>query len=145
LLDECSRVLGPGGRALFVVPNRSGLWARADGTPFGFGRPYSMSQLEALLKHHGFTPERSQSTLFAPPSNRRFWLRTADFWDGTGRRVVPWVAGGVLVVEASKQTYAPTRPGLRDVVRRPLRVLEGLPAPVPTPHLPDTGPSAGPG
>jgi SAM-dependent methyltransferase len=39
LLDECSRVLGPGGRALFVVPNRSGLWARADGTPFGFGRP----------------------------------------------------------------------------------------------------------
>ena len=47
LLDECSRVLGPGGRALFVVPNRSGLWARADGTPFGFGRPYSMSQLEA--------------------------------------------------------------------------------------------------
>jgi len=58
---------------------------------------------------------------------------------------VPWVAGGVLVVEASKQTYAPTRPGLRDVVRRPLRVLEGLPAPVPTPHLPDTGPSAGAG
>ncbi|MCA3452637.1 MAG: hypothetical protein INF92_20190 [Rhodobacter sp.] len=145
LLEECSRVLGPGGRALFVVPNRSGLWARADGTPFGYGRPYSMSQLEALLKHHGFTPERSQSTLFAPPSNRRFWLRTADFWDGAGRRVVPWVAGGVLVVEASKQTYAPTRPGLRDVVRRPLRVLEGLPAPVPTPHLPDTGPGAGAG
>ena len=140
LLDECSRVLGPGGRALFVVPNRSGLWARADGTPFGFGRPYSMSQLEAQLKHHGFTPERSQSTLFAPPSNRRFWLRTADFWDGAGRRVVPWAAGGVLVVEASKQTYAPTRPGLRDVVRRPLRVLEGLPSPVPSPRSPDAVP-----
>jgi hypothetical protein len=99
-----------------------------------------MSQLEAQLKDHGFTPERSQSTLFAPPSNRRFWLRTADFWDGAGRRVVPWAAGGVLVVEASKQTYAPTRPGLRDVVRRPLRVLEGLPAPVPSPRLPDAVP-----
>jgi SAM-dependent methyltransferase len=135
LLAECSRVLGPGGRALFVVPNRSGLWARADGTPFGFGRPYSMTQLEGQLKHHGFTPERSQSALFAPPSNRRFWLRTADFWDGAGRRVLPWPPGGVLVVEASKQTYAPTRPGLRDVVRRPLRVLEGLPAPVPSPQI----------
>ena len=139
LLDECSRVLGPGGRALFIVPNRSGLWARRDGTPFGQGRPYSFSQLEAQLKHHAFTPERSQSTLFAPPSSRRFWLRTADFWDGTGRRVAPWLAGGVLMVEASKQTYAPTRTGLRDVVRRPLRVLEGLPAPVPTPRLGDGG------
>ena len=135
LLEECSRVLGPGGRALFIVPNRSGLWARRDGTPFGFGRPYSFSQLEAQLKHHAFTPERSLSTLFAPPSNKRFWLRTADFWDGTGRRFVPWLAGGVLVVEASKQTYAPTRPGLRDVVRKPLRVLEGLPVPVPAPRL----------
>ena len=38
LLEECSRVLGPGGRALFIVPNRSGLWARRDGTPFGFGQ-----------------------------------------------------------------------------------------------------------
>ncbi|MGB0439396.1 MAG: class I SAM-dependent methyltransferase, partial [Paracoccaceae bacterium] len=34
LLDECWRVLGPGGRALFIVPNRSGLWARSDRTPF---------------------------------------------------------------------------------------------------------------
>ncbi len=135
LLEECSRVLGPGGKALFIVPNRSGLWARRDGTPFGFGRPYSMSQLESQLKHHAFTPERSQSTLFAPPSNKRFWLRTADFWDGAGRRVAPWLAGGVIAVEASKQTYAPTRPGLRDVVRRPLRVLEGLPSPLPAPQM----------
>ena len=103
---------GAGGRALFIVPNRSGLWARRDGTPFGFGRPYSLAQLEAQLKHHGFTPERSQSALFAPPSNTRFWLRTADFWEGDGAAVVPWLAGGVLMVEASKQIYAPTRPGL---------------------------------
>ncbi len=39
LLEECSRVMGPGARAMFIVPNRSGLWARGDGTPFGFGRP----------------------------------------------------------------------------------------------------------
>lgn len=45
LLDECYRVLGPGGEALFIVPNRTGLWARSDRTPFGYGRPYSLSQL----------------------------------------------------------------------------------------------------
>ena len=30
VLDECYRVLGPGGKALFIVPNRPGLWARSD-------------------------------------------------------------------------------------------------------------------
>ena len=33
LLDECWRVLGPGGRAIFVVPNRAGLWSRRERTP----------------------------------------------------------------------------------------------------------------
>ncbi len=28
VLDEAYRVLGPGGRAVFVVPNRAGLWAQ---------------------------------------------------------------------------------------------------------------------
>lgn len=125
VLEECARVLGPGGKALFVVPNRSGLWARGDGTPFGFGRPYSLRQLEAQLRRHGFTPERHVAALYAPPSARRFWLRSAGLWERLGRGL-PWVAGGVLIVEASKQVYAPTRGGLGAVVRKPLRVLEGV-------------------
>ena len=44
LLEEIWRVLAPGGSVAIVVPNRSGLWARRDGTPFGFGRPYSSRQ-----------------------------------------------------------------------------------------------------
>ena len=40
MLDEALRVLGPGGKALFIVPNRAGLWCRSDKTPFGYGRPY---------------------------------------------------------------------------------------------------------
>ena len=133
VLEESHRVLGPGGRALVIVPNRSGLWARGDGTPFGFGRPYSMAQLEAQLKRHGFTPERSQTALFVPPSQGRFWLRTADGWEQMGRRV-PWLAGGVLMVEASKQVYAPTRGGLAAAVRKPLKVLEGVTRPAPLPE-----------
>jgi len=135
VLDEAFRVLGPGGRALFIVPNRSGLWARRDGTPFGFGRPYSLAQLEAQLKRHSFTPERSLAALYAPPSHQRFWLRTADVLESSGRRFGPWLAGGVLMVEASKQVYAPTRGSLKAAVRRPLRVLEGVGQGTPEPAL----------
>ena len=132
LLEEAHRALGPGGRALFIVPNRAGLWARRDGTPFGFGRPYSGGQLEAQLKKHGFTPERSMTALFAPPSESRFWLRTSNFWEGFGRRL-PWLAGGVLMVEASKQVYAPTRGGLVQKVRKPVRLWDGAAQPVGSP------------
>lgn len=133
VLEEAFRVLGPGGRALFIVPNRSGLWARRDATPFGFGRPYSSGQLEAQLKRHAFSPERQVSALYALPSHRRFWLKSAPLWERMGQRVAPLLNGGVLMVEVSKQVYAPSRPGLREVVRRPLKVLEGLPAPAPAP------------
>lgn len=85
VLAEAHRVLGPGGRVLFVVPNRAGLWARRDATPFGFGRPYSAGQLEAQLKNHGFTPERTMTVLHAPPSQAPFWLRSAHLWERIGR------------------------------------------------------------
>ncbi len=129
LLDECWRVLGPGGRAIFVVPNRSGLWARRDGTPFGFGRPFSLGQLDAQLRRHNFVTERHVAALYAPPSDRRFWLRTAAMWERVGRNLPAMVAGGVLMVEVSKQVHAPKRPGLGAVVRKPIAVLEGLPKP----------------
>lgn len=133
LLDECWRVLGPGGRALFIVPNRSGLWSRSDKTPFGTGRPYSMGQLEAQLRQHSFTTERQQVALFVPPSNRRFWLRTAQAWENMGQRLSGAVAAGVLMSEVSKQVHAPKRSGLKAVVKKPLSVIEALPRPAPEP------------
>ena len=136
LLTEAARVLGPGGRALFIVPARSGLWARRDGTPFGYGRPYSMGQLEAQLRQHNFTIETTRSALFAPPSERAFWLRTSDFWERNGRRFTPWFAGGVLMVEVSKLNQAQAGGGLGAVVRKPLRILEGLANPIPAARLP---------
>ena len=131
LLEEAARVLGPGGRVIFIVPNRTGLWSRFEGTPFGHGKPYTSRQMEALLRRHGFTVERSLSALYFPPSQRRFWLRAAGFWESVGRRLQPMLSGGVLMMEASKQVYAPTRGGLVAAVRRPLRVLEGVGQPVP--------------
>lgn len=128
LLDECQRVLSPSGRVLFIVPNRGGLWARNDRTPFGFGRPYSLSQLQAQLKRHSFVPERHVAALFQPPSDKRFWLKTGQFWEHTGRRISSRFAGGVLMVEVSKEVYAKPK-GLPEAIRRPLRVLEGIAQP----------------
>jgi len=132
VLEECRRVLGPGGRAIFIVPNRAGLWARRDVTPFGFGRPYTLGQLDAQLRRAGFVPERHLAALYIPPTSRRFWLRSAPMWERMGTRISSALAGGVLMIEVSKQVYAPTRPGLAAVVRRPLRVLEGAAQPVPS-------------
>lgn len=126
LLDECWRTLAPGGRALFIVPNRAGLWARRDATPFGFGRPYTQTQLEAQLRRHDFAPERHLAALFQPPSDSRFWLKTGAVWERFGTRVSSNLAGGVLLVEATKQVAAPRKPGLPEAVKRPLRVLDGI-------------------
>ncbi|QMU58935.1 MAG: hypothetical protein GKR98_12485 [Boseongicola sp.] len=126
LLDECYRVLAPEGRAMFIVPNRAGLWSSGDGTPFGFGRPYSLGQLEGQLRQIGLIPSRHVATLFQPPSDRPFWLKTGRFWDRIGSKVSNRFAGGVLIVEVKKQVPAPPRTGLTEAMRRPLRVLDGL-------------------
>jgi SAM-dependent methyltransferase len=141
LLDEAWRVLGPGGRAVFIVPNRAGLWSRADITPFGYGRPYSLSQLEAQLRKHQFVTERTMSALYQPPSSSRIWRKSADFLERIGHNMPLVVAGGVLIVEVSKQMAAPKRPGLTEAVKRPLRALEGMTSPQPKPEtarLPST-------
>ncbi len=128
LLEECFRTLGPGGRAVFVVPNRAGLWSRSDRTPFGYGRPYSLSQLEAQLRRHGFAIERALSTLYQPPSTRRFWRRSAAFLESFGRHLPVFAAGGVLMVETSKQIALPSR-GRRAAVRDAVRIGDPLPSP----------------
>ncbi|WP_298298410.1 methyltransferase domain-containing protein [uncultured Litoreibacter sp.] len=130
LLEECWRVLAPGGRALFIVPNRAGIWSRRDRTPYGFGRPYSLGQLEAQLKKHNFSPEKHLAALFAIPSEKRFWLKAANMMESFGRKVSGRFAGGVLIVEATKQVYAPRPKGRKVSVRSPLRGMEGTPAPV---------------
>jgi hypothetical protein len=59
----------------------------ADKTPFGFGRPYTLGQLEAQLKRHDFVPERHCAALFSPPSDKRFWLKSADMLESLGSRL----------------------------------------------------------
>ncbi|MDO6728565.1 methyltransferase domain-containing protein [Marinovum sp. 2_MG-2023] len=128
LLEECHRVLGPGGKVMFIVPNRAGLWSRSDATPFGFGRPYSQGQLETQLRVHGFMPEAHAAALYQPPSRRRFWHKAGPVWERMGQRFGLPLPAGVLMVVASKRVQAPLGPGNRVRVRNPLEVLSPTPA-----------------
>ncbi|MAS44093.1 Methyltransferase domain-containing protein [Albimonas donghaensis] len=129
LLEEMRRVLAPEGRAIVVVPNRSGMWARSDATPFGYGRPYSTSQLESALRAHDLAPEHASAALYGPPSHRRYWLRTHRLWEAAGRRLDVQRLGGAVLVEATRRVYALPRSGLKEKALSPLEVLEGLAKP----------------
>src|SRR5437016_2318838 len=104
LLREVWRVLAAGGRLLAVVPNRRGLWARIDTTPFGHGRPYSRSQITQLLRETWFTPTGWGEALYVPPFARSWFLRSAGAWERAGSTISAPFAG-VHIVEASKQVY----------------------------------------
>jgi SAM-dependent methyltransferase len=104
LLREVWRVLAAGGRMLAVVPNRRGLWARMDTTPFGHGRPYSRSQISSLLRETWFTPMGWGEALYVPPVARGWFLRSAAAWERAGATISAPFAG-VHIVEATKQVY----------------------------------------
>ncbi len=117
-LAEAWRVLSPGGILLAVVPNRRGVWARFEHTPFGTGRPYSKSQLNTLLRDNQFTPEVWSDALHFAPSSREFLLRVRKSMERVGQNLWP-VFSGVICVKASKQLYQ----GIPVAARAKRRVL----------------------
>ena len=127
LLREIWRVLSPNGRVLIVVPNRRGLWARVDTTPFGYGSPFSRSQLTKLLKDAMFQPEGWHYTLYTPPFNWRILTRWPAVWERLGPILWPTFSG-VIMVEATKQVYAamPVRETERKMRRRIMPVPAGV-------------------
>jgi SAM-dependent methyltransferase len=104
LLREIWRVLAPGGRLIAVVPNRRGIWARVESTPFGYGSPFSRGQLNALFRETLFSPANWADALSMPPIKRRMLYRTGAAWERFGAALWPGFAG-VIVVEATKQLY----------------------------------------
>ena len=103
-LREIWRVMAPGGRLIAIVPNRTGVWARVETTPFGVGRPFSRGQIDRLLKDSLFSPIDWQGALFSAPFARRFLIRSAPALEKLGATLWPALSG-VIIVEATKQLY----------------------------------------
>jgi len=89
MLRQIWRVLAPGGRILIVVPNRRGLWARRELTPFGQGQPFSRSQITQALRESMFSPSDWENALFVPPFDWRPLLRSARAWERVGSLLWP--------------------------------------------------------
>jgi SAM-dependent methyltransferase len=105
MLQEVWRVMAPQGRLILIVPNRRGLWASFDSSPFGYGQPFSRSQLGGLLKEAQFTAQSWTYALQMPPISRGFILKSAGVIERAGEWLAPRLSG-VIIVEAVKQVYA---------------------------------------
>lgn len=123
LLREMWRVLAPSGRLVMIVPNRRGIWARLDRTPFGQGQPYSRAQLEQLLSEAMLMPFDWSVALHVPPLESRMILRSATAFERFGALLSPGF-GGVIMVEARKELAAPVAKKARAPALGPL-VTEG--------------------
>lgn len=124
LLREVWRIMNGGGRLLIIVPNRRGIWARMDHTPFGHGHPYTVGQVSHLLRNNLFKPGQSVAGLFVPPTRSRLALASAPAIEKIGFRWFQTV-GGLLFIEAQKEIYAGS-PATMSTSRRPyLHVIDG--------------------
>ena len=132
LLQEVHRVLKANGRMLLIVPNRHGLWAHSDRTPFGNGQPYSSTQVKAVLRDEGFLIDRTSRALYFPPTSSRLILSFAEYIEKYAGKILPGL-GGLLLVEAGKQLYSPLL--IKSASPRHRLVLP-LPLPSPIPPVP---------
>ena len=123
-LMEAWRVLAPNGRLVLVVPNRRGVWARFEHTPFGTGRPFSKGQIFKLLRDANFTPGPMTEALAFPPVKSPSLLRVAFQLERTGLRFWP-LFSGVLIIEAQKRMFQ----GLPVAERQSRRVFVPVLAP----------------
>jgi SAM-dependent methyltransferase len=128
LLREFWRIAAPEARILIIVAHRRGLWARAESTPFGHGRPYTRSQLNRLLEEAMFLPTASARALYAPPIGWGLITSAGDAWERIGG--FAWSGfGGVLMIEAIKRLYIePGKPArVRKVVKVPVKRASRVP------------------
>lgn len=105
LLREIWRVMKDDGRLMVVTPNRRGMWAYFEHTPFGHGTPYSAGQVGRLLTQNLFRVEQRETALCMPPFDMRLILRSNRLFERAGRWAMPQLAG-VTLSEAVKDVYS---------------------------------------
>ena len=102
LMAEVWRVLTPQGKLILIVPNRRGLWAISEATPFGQGQPFSRGQLTKLLKDAQFSISSIAPAFISPPSAGTAVLKALEPFAKLG------IGGfaGLNIAIATKQVHA---------------------------------------
>jgi SAM-dependent methyltransferase len=118
-LREAWRVLKDDGRLIVVAPNRRGLWAYAESTPFGHGQPYSEGQLARLLGSLFFQVEAQTTAVFAPPFINLPMLKLSGLFETCGPLLAPQFAG-LAIAEATKALHGAVPAGKKAAARRVL-------------------------
>jgi SAM-dependent methyltransferase len=113
-LREVWRVLAPSGRVILTAAARTGLWANAEDTPFGSGRPFTRGQLEQLAREAELEPMAWSRALYVPPIAGL--ARYAEGFEQVGARLWPRFSG-LILLEAVKQTFAVKPKGMRAPAR----------------------------
>jgi SAM-dependent methyltransferase len=111
MLRELWRILISKGRLLIIIPNRKGIWARFDHTPFGHGRPYTTKQMRDMLESSCFDFIDRKRALYFPPFTLHLMQKTIPVWNFIGKKILRSFSGAIII-EAEKQLYA-TAPMLR--------------------------------
>jgi len=103
-IEEIWRILKPNGYFIALVPRRSGLWARYDNNPFGYGRSYSTAQFKSLIKDY-LILDQKKSFLHFPPWHHYANYKFHQTIETAGSRIFPYM-GGVMICVCKKIVYA---------------------------------------
>ena len=118
-IREIWRIMAPNGRIVIASANRLGLWTRAESTPFGHGRSYTLGQLKSMMSDL-FKITASSRAIFMPPLQWRLIADTANAWERIGSILWPKFGGVVLVEAVKKQYIEPTQAASKSIVREVL-------------------------
>jgi len=108
MMNEIWRVLVPEGKVVMIVPNSLSIWARAERTPFGDGKPFSPRQLSELIEESSFNKITIEQALYAPPTENPIMLKMFGLLEDFSR-FFPIPFGGVLIAVAEKKVLAPVK------------------------------------
>lgn len=131
LLRELWRVTMPEGKIVIIAAHRKGLWAQFDKTPFGYGRPFSRSQLRKALDGAGFVPLLGAGVLYAPPLRIFARPKLALAAERLGETLWPGLSG-LIMVEAVKRLYAEQDKGTAEKVKAAKPSGAALPGALPS-------------
>lgn len=104
LLRSAWKVLRDNGKLVLIVPNRRGLWAWSDTTPYGQGTPYSQRQVCRLLQEAMFHVEMCETALYPPLFPLLRHPRLSAAIERSGAAILP-ACGGVVILEAVKNLW----------------------------------------